>query len=232
MIYLENINKTYGKAGTSKTALDQATLSFAPGKVYAIIGASGSGKTTLLNVIGCMDQPTGGTYRYETPDQTLDITRLSRLEVEKYRKEHISFVFQQFALLNHYSVYENVELPLRARNVKAGKRKQIVQQCLEQMQIADLAHKTPAQISGGQQQRCAIARALATNGDIILADEPTGALDSKTGMEIMQIICNLKTFGKTVIIVTHDSGIAAMADEIIRIVDGRICRDDERVTDS
>lgn len=218
MIQLSDITKIYKNSGDLTPVLNNVSLTIEAGETVAIMGASGSGKTTLLNIIGCMDVPTSGIYLYgDTP-----VHALSRTGMEHFRKEHICFIFQQFALLNDYTVYENVELPLRARNIPLRQRRKMVMDCLEQVGIADLAKKLPTRISGGQQQRCAIARALVSGCDIILADEPTGALDSKTGQEIMDILLGLSSTGKTVILVTHDENIAKRAGRIIRIKDGRL----------
>lgn len=218
MIQLSDITKVYKNSGNLTPVLSNVSLMIENGETVAVMGASGSGKTTLLNIIGCMDTPTSGTYLYgDTP-----VHALNRTKTEHFRKEHICFIFQQFALLNDYTVYENVELPLRARNIPLRQRKKMVMDCLEQVGIADLAKKLPTKISGGQQQRCAIARALVSGCDIVLADEPTGALDSKTGQEIMDILLGLSSQGKTVILVTHDENIAKRAGRIIRITDGRL----------
>lgn len=218
MIQLSNITKVYKNSGNLTPVLNNVSLMIEDGETVAVMGASGSGKTTLLNIIGCMDTPTSGTYLYgDTP-----VHALNRTKTEHFRKDHICFIFQQFALLNDYTVYENVELPLRARNIPLRQRKKMVMDCLEQVGIADLAKKLPTKISGGQQQRCAIARALVSGCDIVLADEPTGALDSKTGQEIMDILLGLSSQGKTVILVTHDENIAKRAGRIIRITDGRL----------
>ena len=218
MIQLSDITKVYKNSGNLTPVLNNVSLMIEDGETVAVMGASGSGKTTLLNIIGCMDTPTSGTYLYgDTP-----VHALNRTKTEHFRKEHICFIFQQFALLNDYTVYENVELPLRARNIPMRQRKKMVMDCLEQVGIADLAKKLPTKISGGQQQRCAIARALVSGCDIVLADEPTGALDSKTGQEIMDILLGLSSQGKTVILVTHDENIAKRAGRIIRITDGRL----------
>lgn len=218
MIQLSDITKVYKNSGNLTPVLSNVSLMIEDGETVAVMGASGSGKTTLLNIIGCMDTPTSGTYLYgDTP-----VHALNRTKTEHFRKEHICFIFQQFALLNDYTVYENVELPLRARNIPLRQRKKMVMDCLEQVGIADLAKKLPTKISGGQQQRCAIARALVSGCDIVLADEPTGALDSKTGQEIMDILLGLSSQGKTVILVTHDENIAKRAGRIIRITDGRL----------
>lgn len=218
MIEIKEINKSYKFAGGEIKVLNGVNLKASDGEVVAVMGSSGSGKTTLLNIIGCMDNEDSGEYRYG--DEL--ISGMKKRERELFRKKHIGFIFQQFALLNDYTVYENVELPLRAQNMKKADRKRTVNEALKSMQIENLSKKYPTQISGGEQQRCAIARAIVSGGDIILADEPTGALDSKTGNEIIDVIVALARKGKTVIVVTHDMHVAEKADRIVYIKDGKI----------
>lgn len=218
MIQLENIEKEYKGNGISTKALNGVSLKIEDGEMVSIVGPSGSGKTTLLNIIGCMDNVTSGKYVCNDTE----VSALKNSEVEKFRKGNISFVFQQFALLNDYTVYENVELPLRVKNISRKERKKMVREVLAKFKIAELEKKYPTQISGGQQQRCAIARAVVAGGNIILADEPTGALDGATGQEIMDILKELNREGKTVIIVTHDMGIAGQTMRMIHIGDGKI----------
>lgn len=218
MIKLENIEKEYKGNGISTKALGGISLEIEDGELISIVGPSGSGKTTLLNIIGCMDTVTGGRY---ICDDT-EISALKNHEIEKFRKNNISFVFQQFALLNDYTVYENIELPLRVKNLSKKEKNRIIKEVLEKFKIAELEKKYPTQISGGQQQRCAIARAVVSGGNVILADEPTGALDGATGQEILEILKELNKNGKTVIIVTHDMKIAEQTERIIHIEDGKI----------
>jgi len=194
MIRLENITKIYNEKVDDTKALDDVSLKIEDGEFVSVMGASGSGKSTLLKIIGCMDSPTSGKYYLDDTE----VTAASRSQVHKLRKEKIGYVFQHFALMDYYTAYENIELPLLAANVKRKER---------------------------QQQRVAIARALVTNADIILADEPTGALDQKTGHEVLELLKEINKSGKTVIIVTHDEGIAKMTDRIITISDGRIVGD-------
>ncbi|MDD6294241.1 MAG: ABC transporter ATP-binding protein [Eubacteriales bacterium] len=218
MIELKDVCKTYKYGKEETKALDNINLTIRDGEFVAVIGNSGSGKSTLLNVIGCMDMMDSGSYILN--GQEISGIKINKLH--KVRKESISFVFQNFALLNHYTVFENVEVPLLAKKVRKSERKRIVKEKLELMGIYDLKSKLPTKISGGQQQRCAIAIALASDNNIILADEPTGALDSKTGEEIMNVLKELNGMGKTVIIVTHNMDIVKQTDRILEMEDGRI----------
>ena len=218
MIQLKDIKKVYKTKEMTTTALDGVSLDIEDGQMLAIMGPSGSGKSTLLNIIGAMDNLTEGSYKVNDTE----VGTLKGNKLHEFRKNNISFVFQDFALMTRYTVYENVELPLLAGKKKRSERKKIVKEKLELMGIADLAKKYPTQISGGQQQRCAIARALASGNDIILADEPTGALDQNTGHEIMEAFKKVNELGKTVIIVTHDPNVAAYCNKTIHIVDGKI----------
>lgn len=222
MIKLTDVTKIYGTEENGTKALDNVSLTINDGEMIAIMGTSGSGKSTLINLLGGMDILTSGTYLYNDTD----VGNMKLSELHTFRKNNISFVFQHFALMNHYTVFENVEVPLRAKKIKRAKRKEIVMDKLKMLGIEELAKKLPVQISGGQQQRCAIARALATDNQLILADEPTGALDSKTGKEIMDIFTDIKNLGKTVIIVTHDNKIADRCERIVRIEDGKIVKDE------
>ena len=188
--------------------------------MVAVMGPSGSGKSTLLNIIGGMDMATEGEYMYDD----INVTKMKNKDLHIFRRDNISFVFQHFALMNRYTVYENVEVPLIAAHVNPLKRKEIVMNQLERLGIEDQVKKYPTQLSGGQQQRCAIARALAANHRLILADEPTGALDVSTGNEIMEIFREIKDEGKTVVIITHDNGVAAKCDRILKIVDGKLTK--------
>ena len=220
MIRLENITKIYNEKVDDTKALDDVSLKIEDGEFVAVMGASGSGKSTLLKIIGCMDSPTSGKYFLDDTE----VTAASRSQVHKLRKEKIGYVFQHFALMDYYTAYENIELPLLAANVKRKERKRIILKQMEHLGILSERNKLPGKMSGGQ-QRVAIARALVTNADIILADEPTGALDQKTGHEVLELLKEINKSGKTVIIVTHDEGIAKMTDRIITISDGRIVGD-------
>ena len=220
MIRLENITKIYNEKVDDTKALDDVSLKIEDGEFISVMGASGSGKSTLLKIIGCMDTPTAGKYFLDDTE----VTAASRSQVHKLRKEKIGYVFQHFALMDYYTAYENIELPLLAANVKRKERKRIILKQMEHLGILSERNKLPGKMSGGQ-QRVAIARALVTNADIILADEPTGALDQKTGHEVLELLKEINKSGKTVIIVTHDEGIAKMTDRIITISDGRIVGD-------
>lgn len=216
MIRLNNIKKMYNK--NNMPALQDVSLTIEKGEAVAVMGASGSGKTTLLNIIGCMDTMDEGNYFYGEEK----IHMLRGRALDEFRKKNIGFVFQQFALLKDYTVLENVELPLRAMRVNKNKRKEIAMEWLKKVGMEQYADKYPTRLSGGQQQRCAIARALVSEAPVILADEPTGALDSKTGQEIIDLLLELKSLGRTVILVTHDEKIAKQAERIIQLEDGRI----------
>lgn len=224
MIRVENVTKIYDAKVDDKKALDNVSLTINDGEFVAVMGPSGSGKSTLLNIIGCMDSVTDGHYYVDDKE----ITRLKKSDIHKFRKKNIGFVFQHFALMDYYTAYENIELPLIANNVKRRKRKTIIDEQLRKLNITDEKNKLPGKMSGGQQQRVAIARALVTDANIILADEPTGALDQKTGKEVMDILKAINNEGKTVILVTHDINIAKQTNRIINICDGKIVSD-ERV---
>jgi putative ABC transport system ATP-binding protein len=218
MIKLHNIVKIYGINTENKRALDGVSLEIADGELVSIIGPSGSGKSTLLNIIGCMDEATEGKYFLDDTE----ITSLSKSKIEDIRKDKIGFVFQHFALMDYYTAYENIELPLLIKNVKRAKRKKMVNEQLEAMGIADVKNNIPAKMSGGQRQRVAIARALISGCSVLLADEPTGALDQATGREVLSLLKDINKRGTTVIIVTHDMNIATQTDRIIEICDGKI----------
>lgn len=218
MLELKNITKIYKGTGYETLALDNVNLTIEDGDFVAVMGTSGSGKSTLLNIIGCMDRATDGTYLMDGQN----VCELSIGKLNALRKEKVSFVFQYFALMKEYTVYENVEMPLLARNVSRGKRKQLVNEALKSLGIEEIKNKKPSNISGGQQQRAAIARALVTNSKLILADEPTGALDRKTGRELMELLKKINDTGKTIIMVTHDENVAAYAKRVVRIEDGKL----------
>lgn len=218
MIQLENISKIYKFDDVATEALKDVSLTIENGEFVAIMGASGSGKSTLLNIIGCMDTVTRGKYTIDTEI----VSEFKSKDLSKIRNRKITFVFQNFALMEKYTAYENIELPLLNRKVPAGERHKKVLETARQLGIEEQLRKLPKQMSGGQQQRIALARALVSGADILLADEPTGALDHKTGLELMELLKNLNENRKTIILVTHDPAIASYAKRIITISDGRI----------
>lgn len=221
MIRLENINKLYEGDTYKIQALQDITLTIGEGEFVSIMGRSGSGKTTLLNIIGFLDTATSGTFLFGGKD----VSHISSKNLWRYRRENIGFVFQNFALIDHNTVLENVILPLQAMNVSRREAVKKADHLLDRMGIAEMKHKYPSQISGGQKQRVAIARALVADPKIILADEPTGALDADTAEEIMQIFQEIHAQGKTVVIVTHDDKIAAKTNRLIRLEKGTIVED-------
>ena len=221
MIRLENINKLYEGDTYKIQALQDITLTIGEGEFVSIMGRSGSGKTTLLNILGFLDTATSGTFLFGGKD----VSHISSKNLWRYRRENIGFVFQNFALIDHNTVLENVILPLQAMNVSRREAVKKADHLLDRMGIAEMKHKYPSQISGGQKQRVAIARALVADPKIILADEPTGALDADTAEEIMQIFQEIHAQGKTVVIVTHDDKIAAKTNRLIRLEKGTIVED-------
>lgn len=218
MIELVDISKIYKNGEQETVALKDVSLTIEAGEFVVIMGTSGSGKSTLLHILGCMDKPTKGTYMLKGED----ITHFKSRKLSKIRKSKITFVFQNFALMEKYTAYENIELPLLHRGISTRQRKKIILDAARQLGIESQLYKLPKEMSGGQQQRVALARALVSGADIILADEPTGALDHATSMELMSILKECNQSGKTIIIVTHDKEVAEFADRVIKIEDGKL----------
>lgn len=218
MIKLIHVKKDYTEGGVVTNALKDINLEVKDGEFVAIMGASGSGKSTLLHILGGMDKLTSGEYYYN--DEAVHDMSMGRLNI--FRRDHVSFVFQNAALMKYNTVAENIEMPLLSMNVGKKERKKIIEEKMEAVGIAHLAKKLPIHISGGEQTRTAIARALAGDNELLLADEPTGALDQTTGKEIMEVFKKVHEMGKTIILITHDPNVAAYADRIIRIEDGKI----------
>jgi len=221
MIELKGIIKTYRMGATEVRALNGIDLAVEDGEFIAVTGASGSGKSTLMNIIGCLDLADEGEYRLGGRL----IGDYSERELAEIRNREIGFVFQQFNLLPRLSAYENVELPLIYQGLSLPERKRRVRNALERVGLFDRMSHRPSELSGGQQQRVAIARALSTYPSLILADEPTGNLDSKSGKEIMNILLELNADGKGIVLITHDSAIAAAAKRRIHMTDGKIDSD-------
>jgi putative ABC transport system ATP-binding protein len=217
MIELEDITKVYRMGKVEVHALRGLNLSIEQGEMIAVIGASGSGKSTLLNIVGLLDRPTSGRYIFDGTD----VSRLNDNQLAEMRNREFGFVFQDFNLLRRATAWTNVELPL-VYSGSVRRRQERVSEALERVGLAERANHKPTELSGGEQQRVAIARALVNNPSLILADEPTGNLDSKSTLEIMSIFRSLHQDGKTVIIITHEADIAAQAQRTIRLYDGRI----------
>lgn len=218
MIRTENLSMLFTTEDVQTRALNRVNLEIKQGEFVAIMGPSGCGKSTLLNILGTMDKPTSGKYFINN----VEMTRMSESQLSNFRKRNIGFVFQSFNLIDELTVFENVELPLIYSGVRKAERKQQVIKVLEQMNMAHRAGHFPPQLSGGQQQRVAIARAIVTDCPLILADEPTGNLDSTNGAEVMAILQKLNQQGTTIIMVTHSERDAGYANRIIYLLDGRI----------
>lgn len=218
LIVIDKVSKHYKMGGELVKALDEVSLTVHRGDFLAIIGPSGSGKSTLMNVLGCLDSPTSGQYWLDGEE----VSRLKENRLAAIRNQKIGFIFQGFNLLPKLSALENVELPLIYGGIPGAKRRELSVEALGKVGLAERMHHTPLELSGGQQQRVAIARALAGNPPILLADEPTGALDTKTSKEVMELMKQLNGDGHTIILITHDLDIANQAKRVVRISDGHL----------
>lgn len=218
IITLKDVNKFYGKREIEVQALNDITLEIEKGEMVAIIGKSGSGKSTLANIIGGLDSPSSGSYFFKDSE----VSEFSLSELAKFRRENIGFVIQNFGLIEDMTVFENIELPLKYSKVPKIERRKVVESIMKQMDIYEKEKAYPSQLSGGQSQRVAIARGISCRPTILIADEPTGALDESTGKNILEIFKNLNQRGVTVIIVTHDMDIAKLCNKVIEIRDGSI----------
>ena len=228
LIELRNVYKIYSEGLESEVrALDGVSLEVERGEFVAVVGQSGSGKSTMMNVLGCLDIPTRGEYFLDG----VDVRELSDKELSRIRNKQIGFIFQQYNLIQNLTVLENVELPLIYQGIDPIDRRELAMEALGRVGLADRAQHRPTQMSGGQQQRVAIARAISTHPPIIMADEPTGALDSRTGHEVLGFLQQLNKEGSTVILITHDNGIAATARRVVRIADGKIIEDHPQEVD-
>ena len=218
MIQIENISKVFRTSEVETVALNHVNLDVKEGEFVTIMGPSGCGKSTLLNILGLLDNPSSGSY--ELMGQ--EVAQLKERDRTKFRKGNIGFVFQSFNLIDELNVYENVELPLTYLGIKATERRRMVEDMLKRMNISHRAKHFPQQLSGGQQQRVAIARAVVTNPKLILADEPTGNLDSKNGAEVMNLLTELNKEGTTIIMVTHSQHDASFAHRTVHLFDGSV----------
>lgn len=218
LIAMEDVFKTYTLAGETLNALDGITLTVNKGDFMAIIGPSGSGKSTLMNVLGCLDTPTSGKYMLDGAE----VGKLSDNKLANIRNNKIGFIFQSFHLLPRLGAIENVELPLVYRGMSGRERRALAKEALEKVGLGERLHHVPNQLSGGQQQRVAIARALAGRPPLLLADEPTGALDSKTSRDVIGLLKELNAEGNTIVLITHDPKVAEQAQRVVRIQDGKL----------
>ena len=228
LIEIQDIFKIYNEGKESEVrALDGVSLQIDRGEFVAIVGQSGSGKSTMMNVLGCLDIPTYGEYHLDGTD----IGSLSDKQLARIRNREIGFIFQGYNLIQELDALENVTLPLIYRGVSVFDREDMAMEALAKVGMDDRAHHRPSEMSGGQQQRVAIARAIATSPPIIMADEPTGALDSKTGKHVLEILRDLYRGGTTILLITHDDGIAATAKRVVRLSDGKIISDNPQEVD-
>ncbi len=224
LIHVQDMYKIYNPGEDEVRALDGISLDICEGEFVAIVGQSGSGKSTLMNMIGCLDVPTEGNYVLNGKD----VSDMTDDELSEVRNEEIGFIFQGFNLIPNLNAIENVELPLIYRNIERGKRRKLAKEALEKVGLGNRMKHKPSEMSGGQQQRVAIARAIAAAPPLILADEPTGNLDSKSTKDIMKILGELSEQGHTIVLITHDDGIAENAKRVVRIMDGQIESDETR----
>jgi putative ABC transport system ATP-binding protein len=225
VIELDAITRVYGSGDIAVTALDGISLSIVRGEFVAIMGPSGSGKSTAMNILGCLDAPTAGHYRFDG----VEVGGLTRDQRALLRRHYLGFVFQGYNLIPRTSALHNVELPLIYKGVGRGERRAAAFEALAKVELADRATHDPSELSGGQQQRVAIARALVGKPEVVLADEPTGNLDTHTSVEIMEMLTELnRRDGLTIVMVTHEPDMAAYADRLIWMVDGRIERDERK----
>ena len=220
-IEMAEVSKIYGEGDTSVQALDDIDLVIEQGDFVAIMGPSGSGKSTLMNIIGCLDVVTSGWYRLDG----IDVRRLSERQLSLVRNRKIGFVFQNFNLIARTSAVRNVELPLAYAGIGAGERHRRAMEALDRVGLADRVEHLPSELSGGQQQRVAVARAIATDPVLLLADEPTGALDSHNSEDVLRLFDELSASGRTVVMITHEDDVAAHAKRVVRMSDGRIVSD-------
>ena len=228
LIEIKDVYKIYGEGLESEVrALDGVSLSIDRGEFVAVVGQSGSGKSTMMNVLGCLDIPTHGEYYLDGTN----VRELSDRELSRIRNRQIGFIFQQYNLIQSLTVLENVELPLIYQGVDADERRELAMEALERVGLLGRIKHKPVEMSGGQQQRVAIVWAIATHPPIIMADEPTGALDSHTGHDVLRFLQQLNREGSTVILITHDNGIAATARRCVRLQDGKIVEDREQEVD-
>lgn len=222
LIKMRNLSKVYISSEVETMALQEVNLEVKEGEFVAVMGPSGCGKTTLLNLIGLLDHPSSGSYFF----MGNDVSKAKERQRSKYRKNHLGFVFQNYNLIEELNVYENVELPLIYMGIKAIDRKKMVHELLERLQILHRKYNFPVQLSGGQQQRVAVARALVGSPKVILADEPTGNLDSSHGEEVMRLLDEINKQGTTIVMVTHSQRDASYSNRVVRLFDGQVINED------
>jgi len=227
MIRIENISKTYQKGTQTVSALREVSLDIPAGSFHALVGRSGSGKSTLLQMIGGLDRPTGGRVWVELPEGEKDLATLSRDDLALHRRRHVGFIFQAFHLLPTLTVLENILVPVVPEKYRWQEKHAFALELLRQFELKERAEHLPAELSGGEQQRVAIARALINNPDVLLADEPTGELDTQTAAVIVDLLKKLNSEGKTIVLATHDFGLARQAATQVHLEDGKVVRMEE-----